>query len=247
MSRITPGYLRGLLIGNPLVLLVTVLLGVVNLIAPLFDPEGRFQIRVGRLWSRLLIPIGGVKLTVEGLEKIDPKGSYVFASNHRSFMDTPVVLGQIPVQFRFLAKSGLFKVPFLGYHMKRAGHISVHREDPRSALKTMAEAARIIRERGISVLVFPEGSRSVNGLRRFKEGAAYIAIKAGVPIVPVAIEGTPEVLPHNSLTMRPGKVRLAIGDPIPTGNLSLADRASLTEQVRTRVAALLGDPMQTPA
>ena len=118
-------------------------------------------------------------------------------------MDTPIVLGHIPVQFRFLAKKSLFSVPFLGYHLKRAGHLSVPRENPREALKTMAEAGRVIRERGISVLIFPEGGRSLEGLKPFKEGAAYIAINAGVPVVPVGVEGTLQVLPMHSLKYAP--------------------------------------------
>lgn len=103
----------------------------------------------------------------------------------------------------------------------------------------MLEAGRIIRERGISVLIFPEGGRSLTGLQEFKEGAAYIAIEAGVPAVPIALEGTLEVLPMHSLNVRPGRVTLRIGDPIPTANLTRQDRARLTEQLHDRVQELL--------
>jgi 1-acyl-sn-glycerol-3-phosphate acyltransferase len=150
-----------------------------------------------------------------------------------------VVLGHIPVQFRFLAKKGLFNIPFLGYHLKRAGHLPVPRDNPRDAVKTMNEAGRIIRERGISVLIFPEGGRSLEGLKPFKEGAAYIAIKAGVPVVPLALSGTLQVLPMHSLNVRPGHVTLRVGDPIPTSHLRLQDRAMLSHQLRERVAELL--------
>jgi 1-acyl-sn-glycerol-3-phosphate acyltransferase len=145
------------------------------------------------------------------------------------------------VQFRFLAKKMLFHIPFLGYHLTRAGHIPVPRENPRAALKAMAEAARIIQERKISVLIFPEGGRSLTGLKEFKEGAAYIAIRAGVPVVPLALKGTLEVLPMHSLNVRPGKVSLTVGDPIPTSGLSMHDRAELTRELRERVAEMLGE------
>lgn len=235
----SPGLLRSLLITDPLIILATILLGSLNLFVSLFESDGRRQIAIARFWSWLIIRIAGVKMTIEGMEKIDPKGSYVFASNHLSFMDTPVVLGHIPAQFRFLAKKGLFSIPFLGYHLKRAGHISVPRENPVAALKTMSEAAKVIQQRGISILVFPEGGRSLEGLKPFKEGAAYIAIKAGVPVVPIALIGTLEVLPMGSLNIRPGRVTMRIGDPVPTTGLTLKDRGQLTEELHERVGTLL--------
>jgi len=235
----SPGLIRALFITDPLIILATIILGSINLAVSFFDDGGRKQVGIARFWSKVIIRIAGVKLRIEGLEKIDPEGSYVFVSNHVSYMDTPVVLGHIPVQFRFLAKKSLFNVPFLGYHLKRAGHLSVPRENPRQALKTMAEAGRVIRDRGISVLIFPEGGRSLDGLKPFKEGAAYIAINAGVPVVPVALEGTLQVLPMHSLNVRPGHVVMRIGDPIPTAHLTTKDRALLTQQMHGGVAELL--------
>jgi 1-acyl-sn-glycerol-3-phosphate acyltransferase len=207
----------------------------------LFDRSGDRQMVVARAWARMLLRIAGVRVEVEGLEKIDPKGSYVFASNHASYMDTPVVLGLIPVQFRFLARENLFTIPFLGTHLKSAGHIPVPLGDVRAAVKTMNEAARVIRERGISMLIFPEGGRTNDGnLQPFKEGAANIAIKAGVPIVPITLEGTRAVLPMHSVHVRPGFVRLKIGDPIPTSELTPRHREELTAQIRERIVELLG-------
>jgi 1-acyl-sn-glycerol-3-phosphate acyltransferase len=235
----SPGLIRALLITDPLIIVATILLGSLNLVVSFFDHGGRKQVAIARFWSKVLLKIAGVRMTLSGVEKIDPNGSYVFASNHVSFMDTPVVLAHIPVQFRFLAKKGLFSIPFLGYHLKRAGHLAVPRENPREAVRTMSEAGRIIRERGISVLIFPEGGRSLQGLKPFKEGAAYIAIKAGVPAVPVALDGTLEVLPMGSLNVRPGHVTLRIGNPIPTANLTLKDRERLTQQLHEGVAELL--------
>src|SRR3954452_1476145 len=149
--------LRALLIIDPLIILATAVYGSVSLVVSFFDPNGDRQMRVARAWSRTLLRISGVQVVVHGLENIDPKGSYVFAANHASYMDTPVVLANIPARFRFLAKEGLFRIPLLGGHLKRSGHIPVPRENPREALRTMSEAARIMREKGTSVLIFPEG------------------------------------------------------------------------------------------
>ena len=116
-----------------------------------------------------------------------PSGSYVFASNHLSYMDTPVVLSHIPCSSGFWQSVGLFKIPLLGTHLGQAGHIPVPREDPRASIKTMQTAAEVMQNRKISLLIFPEGGRSHDGrLQPFKEGAAYIAIRAGAPLVPVA-------------------------------------------------------------
>jgi 1-acyl-sn-glycerol-3-phosphate acyltransferase len=233
------GLLRAVLITDPLIVLSTIVFGTISLAVSFFDRDGRKQIVFARQWARTLLAVSGVRVHVEGIEKIDPNGSYVFAPNHVSYMDTPVVLANIPVQFRFLAKRELFKIPFLGHHLHRAGHIPVPRGNPREAVKTMAESGRIIRERGISVLIFPEGGRSLDGeLQDFKEGAAYIAIKAGVPVVPVGIQGTFKILPMGSVLPRPGRVTLRVGDPIPTANLTLQDRGRLTSQVRDCVVAL---------
>jgi 1-acyl-sn-glycerol-3-phosphate acyltransferase len=233
--------LRALLWIDPLIVLATSIMGTVNLAAALFGASGRFQLKIARLWSRMLLAVSGVRVTVEGLEKIDPEASYVFVSNHLSYMDTPVVLAFVPAQFRFLAKAGLFKVPFIGSHLKRAGHIPVPREDPRAALKTLAEAARTVQEKKISLLVFPEGGRSATGrLKPFKEGAAYLGIKAGVPLVPICMKGTYEILPLGSGHVKPGLVKLVIGDPIPTSDLTTRDRSAINKLLYERVAEMSG-------
>jgi 1-acyl-sn-glycerol-3-phosphate acyltransferase len=155
-------------------------------------------------------------------------------------MDTPVILTHIPADFRFMAKDGLFKIPLLGTHLGQAGHIPVPREDPRAAVKTMTHAANSIRTRNISLLIFPEGGRSHDGvLQSFKDGASYIAIKAEVPVVPLAISGTHEILAMHSATFHRGKVALRIGDPIPTTGLTLHERKPVTATARECVVAML--------
>ncbi len=234
--------LRAALFTDPLIVLLTAVMGTLSLVSTFFDKTGRSAHKIARRWARMLLKVSSVQVRVDGLENLSPSASYVFVSNHLSLMDTPVVIGHIPVEFRFLAKHGLFKIPFIGTHLRHAGHIPVPRGDARASIKVMAEAARVIRERGASILAFPEGGRSVAALREFKEGAAYIAIKASVPAVPIAILGTRAILPMHSLLVRPGRVVLRIGDPIPTTGLALHDRGSLTARLRERVAELSSEP-----
>src|ERR1700692_3486136 len=157
-------FLWSLVVIDPLIILSTILCGCVSITLTLFDKSGDSAIRVGRVWARSLLWIAGVRVTVEGLEKIDLHRNYLFCSNHLSYMDTPVVMSNIPAQFRFLAKKGLFQIPLLGTHLSQAGHIPVPREDPRAAVKTMNLAAQVIRDRHISMLIFPEGGRSHDGV-----------------------------------------------------------------------------------
>src|SRR5258708_22001246 len=233
--------LWSLLIVDPLIILSTIACGSVSVIASLFDSTGRAAMRVARFWSRSLLLFARVRVKVEGLDNIDPGASYVFCSNHLSYMDTPVVLSSIPAEFRFLAKEELFQIPLLGTHLKQAGHVPVPREDPRRAVRTMTTAGRIMRERGVSLLVFPEGGRSHDGaLPPLKEGAAYLAIKAQAPLVPLALIGTREILAMGSAVFHAGRVRLRIGHPIPTEGLTLRDRKALTTAAHEQIAAMLG-------
>jgi 1-acyl-sn-glycerol-3-phosphate acyltransferase len=232
--------IRAFLFTDPLILLATAFMGTVSLIVSFFDSSGRTQHRVARAWARMLLAIAGAKVRVEGLDRIAPGASYVIAANHLSFMDIPVILAHIPVEIRFLAKRSLFTVPFIGYHLRRAGHLPVERDDIRASLKTMAEAAGIIRNRGISVLIFPEGGRSPQEMREFKEGAAYIAIKAGVEAVPVGLDGTRQILPMDSLVVKPGEVVLRIGEPIASEGMNIHNRHALTAELRRQVAGLAG-------
>src|SRR5437879_2694695 len=145
-------YIRSLLITDPIIILATILMGSVSLLASLFESSGRVQHKISRIWERMLLAVSGVEMRTEGLERIDPRGAYVFVANHRSFMDVPVLLAHIPLQFRFLAKKGLFLIPILGTHLRRAGHLPVVRDNPRASLRSMSDAAKIIRARGVSVM-----------------------------------------------------------------------------------------------
>jgi len=232
-------FVRSLIFSTPLIVVSTIILGTITLIASLFDRNGDMQHRLAQLWAKVLLWVSFVRVRVEGVDKLDPKGSYVFVANHGSFMDIPAALAVLPQQFRFFAKKGLYKIPFLGSHLNRAGHLPVDHSNARNSLKSMTEGARVVSARGISMMLFPEGGRTAAGLRSFKEGAAYIAIKAGVPIVPVAIAGMRELLPMGSIHLRSGKVTVRVGDPIPTKGLTIHDREELTVRLHDAVAEML--------
>ncbi len=233
-------WLRGALIADPAIILSTICFSCVSVLLSFFDSTGRLPAAVASRWAKFLLRASGVAVNVDGLQHIDPNGSYVFMANHTSYIDTPVVLANICVQFRFLAKRGLFQIPFLGTHLSRAGHIPVPREDPRAAVKTLQLAAETIQQKKISLLIFPEGGRSPDGvLASFKEGGAYIAIRAGVPVVPLILLGGRHVLPYGGAVVQSGKISMHILPPIETAGMSLKDRGRLTEQVRNLLLSQL--------
>jgi 1-acyl-sn-glycerol-3-phosphate acyltransferase len=232
-------FLRSLLISTPLIALATIVMGAISLTASLLGASAARLQNIARIWGRMLLAASFIRVRAEGVEKLDPHAAYVFAANHGSYMDIPALLAAVPYHFRFFAKKGLFKIPFLGTHLGRSGHLPVDRTNARNSLKSMTEGARIVRESGVSVLLFPEGGRNPEGLRDFKEGAAYIAIKAGVPVVPVAIKGMRDLLPQGSIHIRSGRVTVRLGDPIPTSGLILKDRDELTARLRRELADLL--------
>ena len=235
--------LRGIFFATPVILLATIIYGIISLIVSFFDRKrtGVAQHSIAQAWARLLVRVSGVRVRVEGIDNINLSKSYVFIANHLSYSDTPVVLASIPAQIRFLAKRGLFQIPLLGTHLSRAGHIRVPLEDPRGAVKTLQLAAEAIRQNGISLLIFPEGGRSEDGnLQPFREGGAYIAIRAGVPVVPVVLIGTREVLPFGGGVIHSGPVTLRILEPIETAGLTAKDRGPLTAKLRALIAAELG-------
>jgi 1-acyl-sn-glycerol-3-phosphate acyltransferase len=233
--------LRAYLLIDPLLILTTVVFGLASMLASMFDTRGRTQHAIARQWAHLLLSISGARIRFEGLQKLEKDAAYVLVANHSSYMDTPAVL-LLPLEIRFFAKRGLFRIPLLGGHLRRAGHLPVVRENPRASLKSLTEGARLVRERGVSVVLFPEGGRSPEGLREFKDGAAYLAIKAGVPAVPIGIIGMRRVLPMGSGHVRPHAVTMRIGDPIPTAGLKLDARGELSQTLRSKVAELIGEP-----
>ncbi len=229
------GLLWTFLVVDPLIILSTAICATISVIG-----GNGLKSRMARLWGRSLIRIAGVRLSTQGLERL-PKGTaFVLTPNHLSYMDTPALLSTVPVDFRFLAKEELFRIPFLGWHLEKAGHVAVPLEDPRAALKTLSKAAQTMQEEGLSLLVFPEGGRSESGvLQEFQDGAAYLAIKAQAPVVPVALIGTREVLPMHGKKFTAGPVKVVFGEPIPTLGMTIKDRAALTNAIRDKIVEML--------
>jgi 1-acyl-sn-glycerol-3-phosphate acyltransferase len=219
----------------PLIGAATVFMGTVSMFSSIFDSTGKLQHQVAVAWAKMLLKICLVRVDVIGAQRLDPNQAYVFCSNHFSLIDTPLMFSSMPRPFRILARHRLWRIPFLGWHLGRAGHLPVNRENPREAVKNIQDAADKIRS-GTTILLFPEGGRrDGTNARPFKPGAAHIAIRAGVPIVPVAIVGTSKILPRGCSHLRPGRAELRIGDPISTDALTKSDGKDLIRRVQETV------------
>lgn len=216
-----------------------------GLISSRLDRSGNLTHTMARFWSRMLLHTAGIRVVVEGLDTLPRDGAFVYVSNHLSLADTPLMAGWLPTSFRFLAKDSLMRVPIIGGHLRRGGHIAVERDDARAAVRSLARAEKLLREAGVSVLVFAEGTRSAGGdLQAFKSGAAHLAIRSGAPVVPIAVHGTAEVMPKGHKLLRPGVIRLLAGAPILTAGLRANDRDSFTARLQASVSDLLDRVVQ---
>lgn len=237
------GYLRSWLFTIPAASLVTASLITLAVATSPFAPAGPWQTRLYRLWARAVLALFGARLRVSGASHVSPQGHYVFVSNHLSLADTPVMLSALPVPFMFLAKRELLRVPFIGWYLRRAGHLTVDRRSVRSSIESLNEAARLIREHSLSVLIFAEGRRSPDGtLLPFKDGAAWLAIESRAEAVPVAILGTDRLLPAHDSCILPAGVDVRIGQPLSPEGFTLRDRAAFTALLEQRVRELLSSP-----
>jgi 1-acyl-sn-glycerol-3-phosphate acyltransferase len=235
-------YVRSLLFTNNLIYLYTAVMGTLSLGGSLFDSGGRWQHACARFWSWLILKTSGIRVRVEGLEHVNPQAPAIFCVNHQSSMDIPVLLVNLPFQFRFVAKRSLFRYPFMGWHLRRSGHIAVHRDRPGEARRSLDEAVRKIRE-GYPVVVFPEGGRSRTGeILPFKAGAFHLAVRSGVPIMPVTLNGTMAVLKPDTVHIRPGRVEMIVHPSIRTAGLTSEDVRQLAERVRNRVLSRFKHP-----
>jgi 1-acyl-sn-glycerol-3-phosphate acyltransferase len=218
----------------PAVSLYTFVLGAVSLLSTLFDRTGDAGHRCARAWSRAILATTGVRVRVSGLEHLDPACSYVFAANHQSIYDIPVVFAAIPFQLRIVAKASLGRIPFLGWHLHRTGHLLVDRRNPGPDI--VRKMKRLVSE-AHSLIVFPEGTRSADGaIGRFRKGTFVVAIDAQLPVVPVRIEGSRHVMRKGRLTVCRGEVTLSVHPPIETTGMTRQDVFELAGRVRTIVA-----------
>jgi 1-acyl-sn-glycerol-3-phosphate acyltransferase len=221
----------------PAISLYTIVLGTASIVSSLFDTRGHFAHRCARAWSWLILKTTGVRVTVEGLNRIAPGTTYVFVSNHQSIYDIPVIFASLPYQLRIIAKASLARFPVLGWHLKRGGHLFVDRRNPdRSGILTRWRA--LVKD-GLSLIIFAEGTRSYDGrVGRFKAGSFLLALEAGLPIVPLAVVGTRHVMQKGRLRTEPGDVVLVVHDPIYPPRLdapTVQDAKALADRVRSIV------------
>ncbi|MBW6508451.1 MAG: 1-acyl-sn-glycerol-3-phosphate acyltransferase [Desulfuromonadales bacterium] len=201
--------------------------------------------RWGILWGRSCLWLAGLKLKVTGSENLTGDGPAIYVSNHQSNFDIPLLYAGLPIQFRWMAKQELFNIPLFGLAMKSSGYIPIDRSNRKEAMRSLTAAARRIRA-GVSVIIFPEGTRSADGtLQPFKKGALLLAAKAGVPIVPMAIHGSHQVQPKGSLRINPTPLQLTIMSPIATDGLKMSHIDQLTDQVHDQIAHCLENHEQS--
>ncbi len=217
-------------------LFLTALISLASVLLSFFDSTGgNLAHRIlARSLGKAILFVSGIKVEVRGLSNIELNKSYVYMPNHQSLYDIPVLLGRLPIQFRWLAKAELFKIPVFGRAMKGAGYISIDRKNRHSAIGSLNKAANSMKSKGVSVVIFPEGTRSLDGkIASFKKGGFYLASDSEVPIVPVIIKGTKEIVSKKSFFIKPGKVILEILEPVKTDGYSSKDKkVELLNKVR---------------
>jgi len=225
---------RTVLVLIPVITVYTVVLGTLSLLAGLADRRGNLAHRCAQIWARLILRTSGIRLERAGRPLPVAETSVVFVANHASFYDIPVVFTALPRQLRIMAKASLLYVPFIGWHLHRSGHVLVDRRKPGAAIfKRMRRMARS----GASLIVFPEGGRNDGTLQKFKAGIFLLAIEHRLPVVPVSLVGTRDVMPRGRLMVRPGPVRVVVHDAIETAAMTREDARRLAGDVEAVVRA----------
>jgi 1-acyl-sn-glycerol-3-phosphate acyltransferase len=223
----------------PAITVYTIVLGAASIASSLFDRRGYFAHRCARAWSRWILATTGVRVRVEGLDRIEPNRTYIFVSNHQSIYDIPVIFASLPYQLRIIAKASLARFPVLGWHLRRGGHLFVDRSHPDRA--GILKRWRALVSEGLSLIIFAEGTRSWDGrTARFKAGSFLLAIEAGLPIVPLSVIGTRAVMPKGRLQTEPADVQLIVHDPMQPPAIeqpTAQDAKALADRVHAVVAA----------
>jgi 1-acyl-sn-glycerol-3-phosphate acyltransferase len=227
------------MIQTPVLTLVTCFYGSMALFVSIFDKSGRMQHRVAQAWARACVWISGSHVVVRGAERLLRHPVAVYAANHTSYMDTPVVFASLPFQFRILAKKELWPIAFIGWYLNRSGQIPIDVANPHASLSSLSFGVKALRA-GMPLFVFPEGGRTQSGeLQPFLSGAAYLAIRAQVPLVPIALKGVYDLLPIHTHHFYPGELTLSVGEPIETRGMTVRQTEELTARLRAAIAGML--------
>jgi 1-acyl-sn-glycerol-3-phosphate acyltransferase len=230
--------LRSYFILAPLIWIYTIVLGIISLPTSLFSNSGRIQHDFARLWSWLIMRTIFSPVTVTGLDKIDINKPHVYAVNHASALDIPVLYVNLPFQFRILFKKELLKYPIVGWHLKRSGQVCIDQQNTAGSIGSIRSALKSLKH-GMPLVIFPEGGRTPDGeIKPFMPGAFFLAIKSHVDIVPVALIGTYELLPMNTYHIKCQPLEMRVGEPISTAGLKLSDMESLSAKVQQAMEEL---------
>ena len=222
----------------PVMTVVTAVCGSISMLASCLEKGGRAQQRIARFWARALVRLSGCSLTIRGAENLRKVPVAVYASNHTSYFDTPVIFAALPFQFRILAKKELWPIAFIGWYLDRSGQIPIDTANPHASLSSLGVGVKALRS-GMPLFVFPEGGRTATGaMKPFLSGAAYLAIRAQVPLVPIALSGVYDLLPIHTHHFFPSQLTLNVGEPIATTGMTMRQTEALTERLRAAVEAL---------
>jgi 1-acyl-sn-glycerol-3-phosphate acyltransferase len=220
-------------------ILVTIPFATATIFVALFRSNSRIIDWITRTWGASIVRAAGIELRTRNLELLDRNQRYILIANHYSYFDIPVIFAAIPQPIRFMAKVSLFKIPIFGWAIGRAGFIPIDRKNRRTAVKSFDLAAARIRK-GNTIVVFPEEGRSrERAMRPFQRGGFLLALKSELPIVPIAIDGTFDVMPAGRMRVKPGVVTVTATPPIPTAGLSVRDKGELAAESRSRIQKLL--------
>ncbi|HXM20220.1 MAG TPA: lysophospholipid acyltransferase family protein [Terriglobales bacterium] len=234
--------LRSYFIFDPLVWLYTVVLGIVSIPASLYGDKSRILHGFARFWSWLIMKTILSPVKVTGLEKIDTSKPHVYAVTHASALDIPVLYVYLPFQFRILFKKELLSYPIVGWHLRRSGQVCIDQQKPTRSIAHIRSAVKSL-QGGMPLVIFPEGGRTPDGeIKPFMPGAFYLAIKAQVDIVPVALIGTYELLPMNTYHIKSRPLEMRIGEPITTAGCSLREMETLSAKVHQAMEDLYYSP-----
>jgi 1-acyl-sn-glycerol-3-phosphate acyltransferase len=223
----------------PLISIYTIVLGTISILSTFVDRRGHAAHWCARTWSWLILATTNVSVNVVGLDRVRENETYVFVSNHQSIYDIPVIFASLPFQLRIIAKESLGHFPFLGWHLRRAGHLLVDRRNPDRS-RILARWRQLLGDR-ISLIIFPEGTRSADGrVGRFRGGSFMLALEAGLTVVPISVSGSRHVMKKGRLMTCPGHVEIIVHEPVTVtrrGEPSVSDARGLASKVESIVRA----------